>query len=143
MEMMYQFNFKPLLLMYIMASVLSCILNFSKSELYFIRPTYPKDVICPRNPCQQLNYFDRELGVPKPPVSYEFDTVTMILIEGYHTIRASTYNFGSPGNSRIMHIIYWPCTRKQQCCNRRIRNCHNSDGHDLRKIYSLESLFIH
>ena len=37
MEMMYQFNFKPLLLMY-MASVLSCVLNFNKSELYFIRP---------------------------------------------------------------------------------------------------------
>ena len=39
MEMMYQFNFKPLLLMY-MASVLSCVLNFSKSELYFIRPIH-------------------------------------------------------------------------------------------------------
>ena len=88
-----------------MASVLSCILNFSKSELYFIRPTHPKDVVCPRNPCQHLNYFDKELGVPKPPVSYEFDTLTMILIEGYYTIHASANNFGSPGNSRILHII--------------------------------------
>jgi hypothetical protein len=52
-----------------------------------------------------LNYFDKELAVPKPPVSYEFDTVTMILIEGRHTIRGSAYNFGSPGNSRFLHII--------------------------------------
>jgi hypothetical protein len=52
-----------------------------------------------------LNYFDKELAVPKPPVSYKFDTVTMILIEGRHTIRGSAYNFGSPGNSRNLHII--------------------------------------
>jgi hypothetical protein len=91
-----------------MLSALSCVR--SENGFHYIRPIatyYPEDVVCPRNPCHNLNYFDKELAVPKPPVSYEFDTVAMILIEGCHTICGSAYNFGSPGNSRtcILHII--------------------------------------
>ena len=91
------FNYIPLILLLIAPG--------SRSELFYIRPTYPKGVDCPGTPCQSLKYFDKEAEIPKPPITYKFDTVTMILIEGYHTIHGRAYNFGSPGNSRILQII--------------------------------------
>lgn len=100
-RLLNQLNFKyiPLLLMLIAPC--------SRSELFYIRPTYPEDVDCPGTPCQSLKYFDKEVKISKPSITYKlnFDTVTMILIEGCHTIHGRVYNFGSPGNSRILQII--------------------------------------
>ena len=75
-----------------------------KCEIYYVKPTSPQDVDCPGTPCQTLNDYGK-LELPKSPDGNKSDTVTMILIEGYHRASTNYYNFGSPIDSYALHVI--------------------------------------
>ena len=79
-----------------------CTCTQNKNNVYYVRPISPPDVDCPGDPCQSLHDYGTEtLETP------DTNTVTMILIEGYHSAdrHSYVYNFGSPINSYTLHII--------------------------------------
>ena len=74
---------------------------------YYVRPYFPQNVDCPSGyQCDSLNNYGTEIdkfGLP------ENSTVTMIFIQGNHTIDSGimviVYNFGCPVNPYILYII--------------------------------------
>ena len=99
MEQTVKLGFKSVMLCLLVSS---CV--YSKSECYYVRPTRPQDVDCPGNPCQHLKHYSTE-NLDESDTNKN-DTVTMILTEGYHSVkRESIYNFGSPINSLTIQII--------------------------------------
>ena len=86
-------NLKSLMLI---LSALRCACS-SNNTVYYVLP----DVDCPRDiiMCHNLNYYGTaQLKLP------ENNTVTVILLEGYHTVHYSVYNFGSPDNSHTLYV---------------------------------------
>jgi hypothetical protein len=90
--MEWRINFKQLMLI---LSVLQCVYGIN-NMVYYVSP---QDTDCPRYQCRSLN--DYGTDILKPP---ENNTVTMILFAGNHSTVGNVYNFGSPENSRILHV---------------------------------------
>jgi predicted outer membrane repeat protein len=80
---------------------LSCVCR--DNNTYYVRPYFPQHVDCQAGyQCDSLQNYGtatNELGLS------ENNTATMILIEGYHTIDSSVYNFGCPVNPYTLHFI--------------------------------------
>ena len=76
---------------------LSCIYS-DNNTIYYVRPY---NVDCPVSgyKCDILNnYGTDDLELP------EYNTVTIILIEGYHSTDSNVYNFGCPVNPYTLYI---------------------------------------
>ena len=98
-SMEWKINFKILMVNLL---ALSCTYS-DNNTVYYVRPYFPQNVDCPAGyRCDSLNNYGTEtdeLGLP------ENNTVTMILIQGNHTIDSGVYNFGCPVNPYTLHII--------------------------------------
>ena len=68
----------------------------SNNTVYYVSPL---GMDCPRSQYHSLNYYST--NKLKPP---ENNTVTMIFFGGNHYTVRSIYNFGSPDNSRTLHV---------------------------------------
>jgi predicted outer membrane repeat protein len=98
MELEWRFNLK-----FLMVNLLALSCVCSDNNTYYVRPYSPQHVDCPAGyQCDSLENYDtatNELGL------FKNNTVTMILIEGYHTIDSSVSNFGCPVNPYTLHFI--------------------------------------
>ena len=87
-----EWRIKQLILIFL---ALQCAYS-SNNKIYYVSPL---GMDCPRSQCHSLNYYGTDELKP-----LENNTVTMIFFGGNHSIDGNVFNFGSPENSRILHV---------------------------------------